>query len=350
MEFDNRTFNRSNYSKKTIDIFEIITAYFVDIYYNHLYIEAKKFKNDGKIATITEGYKHTLNAFIQGIENIKHYKKTLVSIHVFFVEHGGYTSLSFTDCIDKITNEFIPKDYLSVVTKQQKITILKKVICQSNRVFVEKIVRKFLRMIIDDHVESDNIRVLQDDFVDLLILERENIYHMFIDKHAKKSTQKLSSGVVESMQAEIKKLYSEKYELKKMATSMKKVILMKDSALKDKESQIDKLMESITELEKENFNLSQQQLNLSQQQLNLSQQQLQSSQSSMINNTNTYIDYETEIAGAPLVLEQEIEEQEIEEQEEYKKDISKIYDLIDPIVGDKPEEFQLDSDMVLDDY
>jgi hypothetical protein len=244
-------FNRSDYSKRTIDTFELMSVYFIDIYYNHLYVEAKNLRNDAKASSITEGYKHALNAFILGIENNKHYKKTLVGIHDSFVMHGGFIHLSFAECISKITDEFIPMDYLSVVTKQQKITILNMVICQVNRTFVERIVRKFMRMIIDNHSEQDNPRLLQDEFVDLLILQRENIYHKFIDKQAKKTDPTLSSKVVESMQAEIKKLYGEKYELKKNITKMKKIIITKEAILSEKDDIIAKLKAEIVQLKDE---------------------------------------------------------------------------------------------------
>src|SRR6185436_9173398 len=113
-----REFNRSDYSKKTIDTFELMSVYFIDIYYNHLYVEAKNCRNDNKVSSVTEGYKYTLTVFIRGIDNIKHYKKTLVGIHDSFVNHGGFINLSFVDCINRITNEFIPKDFISVITNQ----------------------------------------------------------------------------------------------------------------------------------------------------------------------------------------------------------------------------------------
>ena len=59
-----RILDRSNYSSKTLETFEIISAYYVDIYYNYLYTEAKKMKISGSIASITEGYKHTLCAIL----------------------------------------------------------------------------------------------------------------------------------------------------------------------------------------------------------------------------------------------------------------------------------------------
>ena len=64
MSSKERILDRNNYSKKTLDTFEILAAYFIDIYYNHLYIEGNKLKTEKNVSSITEGYKHALNAFL----------------------------------------------------------------------------------------------------------------------------------------------------------------------------------------------------------------------------------------------------------------------------------------------
>lgn len=239
-----RILDRSQYSKKTLDTFEILAAYFVDIYYNHLFAEGKKLRTNKAVNSITDGYKHALNAYIQGIENPRSYKRTLVGIHSFFIS-SGFTSLSFPDCIEKVTEEFIPKDYYASVSKQQKISILKLIICQSNKVFIERLVKNFLKFVIDTHGEEDNIRVLQDIFIDILMLERENIYHRFISTQTKNDRAAPQNSLVTAMQTEIKKLCGEKFELKKLTTSLKKIII-------NKEIEIRKLMNENNDYKAEN--------------------------------------------------------------------------------------------------
>lgn len=240
-----RIFDRNSYSQKTIVTFEILAAYFVDIYYNHLYIEAKKQKIEKSVSSITDGYKHALNAYINGIENPKVYKKTLVGIHDYFVA-SGFNNMNFYECIDRITKEFIPQDYYETVSKQQKISILKLIICQSNKLFLEKIVRKFLELIIDFHDDVDNIRVLQDEYINILMLERETMYHRFITKGENKSNA--NTRIVESMQHEIKTLLNEKFELKKLVTNLKKIIIKKDSELREEKKYSESLLNNSAEL------------------------------------------------------------------------------------------------------
>ena len=82
---ENRILDRSNYSQKTMENFEIMSAYYIDIFYNHLYNEAKKLKAGGTVSSITEGYKHTLNAFLKSLSNPNLYKKSLSGLHHYFI-------------------------------------------------------------------------------------------------------------------------------------------------------------------------------------------------------------------------------------------------------------------------
>lgn len=258
-----RLFDRNNYSKKTLDTFEVMSSYFVDIYYNHLYTEAKNAKINQSTSSITEGYKHALNAYMRGIDDPRSYKRTLIGMHDFF-QASGFTSMSFTECIERVTTEFIPKDYYATVSKQQKTSILKQLIIgQSNKKFMEKLVRRFMSMIIDNHDDADNIRVLQDEFNNILMIEREGIFHRFIESHTKSIRVKSNTDVVliERMQGEIKTLLKEKLDLKKLTISLKKIIIDKDTMLKASMQENEFLkranIELKNELEEENDLLTQ---------------------------------------------------------------------------------------------
>lgn len=245
-----RIFDRNSYSKKTLDTFEIIAAYFIDIYYNHLYIEGNTLRISGKVTCTTEGYKHALNAFIQGIDDPKKYKRALIGIQEFFVAHG-FKSISFRECIDRITYEFIPKDFCESVTNPHKVSILKMVISQSNKTFLEKLVRQFLPMIIDKHNDEDNLRILQDEFMDILFIERENMYNRFISNKTAKSSTHISISTVETMQKEIKTLLTDKYELRQMINNLKKIIIKKDQEVRDSKKTNEILTNNCAELQYE---------------------------------------------------------------------------------------------------
>lgn len=228
---NNRILDRHNYTKKTIENFEILAAYFIDIYYNHLYIEAKKLRTDNAVNSVTDGYKHALKAYLKGVDNPKYFKKTLMGIHAYYTA-CGYTSMTFRECTESITKEFIPKDYYESVISTQRTSILKLVISESNKKMIFKIASEYLSMIIDNHLDETNLRILQDEYIDILILSRENVYHRFISSETNTSSNTKGNDILQAkMQKEIKILLTEKYQLKKTITDLKKIILKKENQL-----------------------------------------------------------------------------------------------------------------------
>lgn len=256
---DDRLFDRNNYSSKTIEIFEIMSAYFVDIFYNHLYIEAKKLKASGNVASVTEGYKHTLNAFLKGLENPKLYKKSIVGIHHYFIT-VGFASISFAKCVDKLTQEFIPTDYFNSLTVTQKMGVLRMVLNQTIKNFIRKIVDEHMAKIIDYHTEKDNVRILQDELIDCFILEREGMFQRFIAENTKTNkNETVNRLLAEKMQIEIKRLVKEKYEQQKQIIALKKMLLNKktgDNKIREYIGNLRSEIESLKKKEKPQKNSS----------------------------------------------------------------------------------------------
>ncbi len=182
-----KLFNRASYSSTTISIFQIVGAYFIDVYYNHLYTEAIKFRTDGKVASVTEGYRHATFAFLSAIDNkskaykAEHYNKLLQGINEYFITWTNFSSLTLSECIDKIVREFVPADYFASLNKEQKRNILRSVLIDSIREFTKIVVGEFLGAIIDNHEEAANIEALKEKMVDVFIMRRETIFHKFID-------------------------------------------------------------------------------------------------------------------------------------------------------------------------
>ena len=238
---ENRILDRSNYSQKTMENFEIMSAYYIDIFYNHLYNEAKKLKAGGTVSSITEGYKHTLNAFLKSLSNPNLYKKSLSGLHHYFITIG-FASISYSKCIDRITCEFVPTDYFNSLTFTQKIGVLRLILNQSMKSFIKKIVDEHMTKIIDYHKDVDNVRILQDEFIDCLILEREGFYQRFVaSQTTTNKNETVNRLLAEKMQVEIKRLVKEKYEQKKQ------ILLLKKAYMQKKESE-NKLNEIIGEL------------------------------------------------------------------------------------------------------
>ena len=245
-----RILDKSTYSRKTIETFEIIAAYYVDIFYNHLYFEAKKMRNDKVVTSITEGYKHALTSFMQGIEDPKMYKKSLLAMHTFFIENE-FSNLTFTQCMERVTMEFIPIDYYESVLNSKRSAILRVILNNVNKNFILKLVNNYLSMIIDQHNEDDNTRILQDEFIDLLLIEKESMYKKFVVGKTKTNDSFAKKGIIEMMQKEIKTLCKEKYDLRKLNFDLKKIIISKETQHNLNIQKIEQLNNIINELKNE---------------------------------------------------------------------------------------------------
>ncbi len=247
-----RILDKSTYPRKTLETFEMVAAYYVDLFYNHLYFEARKLRNDKVVSSITEGYKHALTSFLQGIENPKLYKKSLMAMHTFFIENG-FASLTFTQCTERVTKEFIPEDYYDSVLNTKKNSILRNVLNGVNKNFILKLVNDYLGMIIDQHAEVDNTRLLQDEFIDLLLIEKESMYKRFVIGKVGAIGGNFSKKheIFESMQREIKMLCTEKYESRKLVNKLKKIIIAKEEYIQQNLEKIEQLTNIINEMKSE---------------------------------------------------------------------------------------------------
>ncbi len=245
----NRILDRNNYSVKTMENFEIVSAYYIDIFYNHLYNEAKKLHVGGSVSSITEGYKHTLNAFLKSLTSPKLYKKSVVGIHRYYMSIG-FGTISFSKCMDRIVQEFIPSDYFGSLSSTRKMSVLRMVLSQAIKTLIRKIVDEHMVKIIDFHKEKDNARILQDDFIDCLILEREGMFQRFIASSTKTNkNETVNRLIAEKMQVEIKRLVAEKYEQKKQILILKKAYIQKKELENRQNEMLGNLRQKIQQLE-----------------------------------------------------------------------------------------------------
>ena len=235
---DGRILDKQNYSTETLNVFGYISAYFIDLFYNHLYDQAIRYHRQRQVNTITDGYKCSLDAFLQSIN--KHdpilYKELVHGIHQTFLDYG-FTGLSYQNCIDKIVKSFVPQDYWEVISFDDKSKILGTIITNSTKQMIHKIASSHLLDVIDNHSDTENATLWQDEFIDILIIEREKLYQEFINV---KTNTPSNNALIDTLKKEIKLLYDEKkslqievLELKKKLLNCKKVIIGKHKQIEE---------------------------------------------------------------------------------------------------------------------
>jgi len=219
---ESKIFDRSAYSKTTISVYQIVSAYLVDVYYNHLYAEAIKFKSDGKVSSVTEGYRHATWAFLSTLDNkakktykAEHYNRLLQGINEYFIFWTTYSSLTISECISKIVAEFVPADYGASLDKDQRRNILRTVLIDTIREFTKVVLGEYLGAIIDNHEEIANVEALKDRMVDLFIVEREKMFMKFMDCRTggDAKNEKVDLKFAEKLRSEIIRLNDENSRL-----------------------------------------------------------------------------------------------------------------------------------------
>ena len=228
-----KVLDRKNYENKTIYLIEILSSYFTDKYYNELYEEAKKLKEKNFTPSVTEAYKHTLQAFLQGISNPKFYQKALVNIQEFISNNGFYGIISYSTCIDKIVGEFIPKSYLNVIIDSdmtKKAGIINFIFTNVNKSFVESLVYNHFPIIIDVR-NKDNATVLKNELIDLFLIERDKLFQRFVISQSgvKPTDAKVDRNFITKFENEFKKVFDEKVKLMQLIKNMKTIIIKKDN-------------------------------------------------------------------------------------------------------------------------
>lgn len=169
----------SHYGKETVSKLDIIGSYIVDLYYNRLYNKAISLKEtSGK--SITESYHYVLSTYIKNIDGIEFYKTFLHGVYFYTTISTKYQNMTHKQCLDFFVIEFIPSQYMNSMTEVQKNNIMFMVLKNTIRKFTESVLQKYLGMIIDEHLDVDNIPVLQDEFLKYMLMERDKSYNQFI--------------------------------------------------------------------------------------------------------------------------------------------------------------------------
>lgn len=187
-DLKSKILQRHHYSARTLSVFQVVAAYFTNIYYDYLYIEAQKAKANGQWPTVTLSYRHACNAFLTAIDytSKKHYKvenytQLLMGITEHFKEFTTFSTMSINECIDKMVREFVPEDFFATTDRDTRRNIIRNVLTSLIRAITASVATEFLVPIIDAHDDEENAPALLERIVDLLLYEREMMYQKFMN-------------------------------------------------------------------------------------------------------------------------------------------------------------------------
>lgn len=208
--------NRNLYSKKTLSTFNVVSAYIVDIYYNHLYIEAKKMKLDGHTANISDGYRQCCAIFAKSFDDKstkyrkKQYFRIIEGIKEYFTTYTSMQTLTVSECIHKIVSELVPDQFLKDLDNNKKSTIVRKCLVDAIMEFTKIAITDYIVPIIDAHDDKTNIEALQERMTDILLLEREKTQQLFLTSG---KTETVDRSLAIRLQNDLKRMASLNAEL-----------------------------------------------------------------------------------------------------------------------------------------
>jgi len=276
--------NRKDYDPAVLSTFDVIGCYFVDIFYNHLYLSANSIRKETSFAassgaaganssannmrerSLTDEYKSAVHAYMLGVtRDEKYYKKTITGLQTFYQTYTKYNTIGLNAFIDRVINTFLPEEYANSLNNGEKEFFLNDIISSVVKEFCSRAVDiTHLKQIIDSHDNEYNTRAWVDELIDLQITEREKIFEKFTRKLAggrAEQYEKIDVSVAQKIAAERDKIWEElTARVKEMSILESRLADSKKVAAKMYEA-INALKTRIAELEKENKSLRDRQLN-----------------------------------------------------------------------------------------
>ncbi|QJX73948.1 hypothetical protein F-E9_175 [Faustovirus] len=176
--------NRANYDPKVLSVFEIIGCYFVDTFYNSLFLKAREKTQLEGARSITDAYKSNIINYLRGVKgDTELYRHVVKQLCDYFRSATRYSTITFGEFEDKTVRCFIPQEYFNDLTERDKDSLLNVIILRIVEDFSIKVIKQeFLKMVIDDHSNRGNIDVLKNIITDIMILIRESYFEMFMKK------------------------------------------------------------------------------------------------------------------------------------------------------------------------
>lgn len=165
--------------EKIISLLDVAGSTIVDIFYNHMYDRAIAMKEKTE-HNITDCYRSSIIDYVKGNNTTDFYKVLMNSIHYYTKVSTVYHDISLVECIDLYASLFVPDVYLCSMTEKQKNDVLSMVLRETIGSFSAELLSTHLSMIIDEHQDETNVKILQDLVLKELIRHRDESYLKFI--------------------------------------------------------------------------------------------------------------------------------------------------------------------------
>jgi hypothetical protein len=196
--------HRKNYDQKIITQFDIVGSFFVDTFYNDLYLKAKDAFAKGRAQSLTDAYRGYITQYVKTISAVTEaYMKVVKNLHEYYQKSMSYPS-TLSDFIDSMVSKFIPPLYYRDFTPNNKDRTLHEIIIKTTNLLGTSVTTTdMMQRIIDDHRNPGNVNMLQDMILDIFLMQREEYYSKFT-KEIVNENDKVPMDVYNKMKSALK--------------------------------------------------------------------------------------------------------------------------------------------------
>lgn len=209
----------NKYGSLAISKFEIIGAYFVNLFYNEFYKRACtiKMNNDTsgeRSESITDIYKSILALYVEFTNKPEFFRQTIRGVHSYCISTTNNGMMSHKECVEWLIFEFVPDKFKPYMREKQKNALFSDIVSTCVRTFVHHIVSTCLVMIIDNHGQENNVMLMQNMFLDIICTEKEKVYARFL---APDMSDTVPAAIFKSKLSELE---AKNVELSKLSTAV----------------------------------------------------------------------------------------------------------------------------------
>lgn len=181
--------HRATHDQNVLAFFDVIGSYFVDVIYNGHYTVAYNIVSANNANNITEAYRATISQYMEGMSTKPElFKRVVTHLHKYYQRHTGFNSMTLAEFQDKTLKCFIPGIYYADFKNAQKDSTMRDIIVQVVKdIVLHASTPRVMCMIIDDHMNPNNIVGLQDFTMGRLVLRREEFFSKFANVIAAKN-------------------------------------------------------------------------------------------------------------------------------------------------------------------
>jgi hypothetical protein len=186
---------KKSYDRKVLETFDVLGCYFIDLFYNDLFLKAKHAFTTGHAKSLTETYRSHVIWFMRGIaEKPRNYVDVMKKLLEYYNHETKTITSTLSELENKILCQFIPSEYYQDFTNTNKEKVLHDIIIRAINQLGEVVLEPAqLGRIIDDHMNQGNVQLLQEKLTDIFILQREEYYSKFVDEISKANGNKTVS-------------------------------------------------------------------------------------------------------------------------------------------------------------